>query len=478
MKRARAAAAVAASLVCLCRLGSEAGAGTLGEPIPVNKPAASTSQAPGEPRLIVLTDIGGDPDDQQSMTRLMTFANEFEIEGLIASASGTPGELKRAITQPQLIREIVEAYGKVLPSLRRHAEGYPSAEDLLARVKSGNPQRGWDHVGDGHDSEGSRWIIQTVDRADPRPVNIAIWGGQTDLAQALWRVRADRGEEGCRDFARRIRVYDIGDQDRIVERIWKEFPGLFYILGQAARGKDKREAVYRGMYLGGDEALTSRAWIDAHVRTGHGPLGALYPPKTWTAPNPHSTLKEGDTPSWFHFLPTGLSDPAHPGWGGWGGRFARTADGHYRDAQDTVGNVTDGRATVWRWRPAFQGHFQARMDWCVKPPREANHAPVAVCCGDGTRSVLEAVAAPGAEVRLSAAGSRDPDGHALAYRWWVYREAGTYRGDVALSAADRVESALAVPADAAGKEIHVILEVTDDGAPPLTSYRRVVVRAR
>jgi uncharacterized membrane protein len=44
-----------------------------------------------KPRLIVLTDIGGDPDDQQSMVRLMVYANEFDIEGLIASASGTPG---------------------------------------------------------------------------------------------------------------------------------------------------------------------------------------------------------------------------------------------------------------------------------------------------------------------------------------------------------------------------------------------------
>ena len=49
------------------------------------------------PRLVVLTDIGGDPDDTQSMIRLMTYSNEFEIEGLIASASGTPGELKRKI---------------------------------------------------------------------------------------------------------------------------------------------------------------------------------------------------------------------------------------------------------------------------------------------------------------------------------------------------------------------------------------------
>ena len=56
------------------------------------------------PRLAVLTDIGGDPDDQQALVRLMLYANEFEIEALIASASGTRGELKKAITQPDLIR--------------------------------------------------------------------------------------------------------------------------------------------------------------------------------------------------------------------------------------------------------------------------------------------------------------------------------------------------------------------------------------
>jgi hypothetical protein len=30
-------------------------------------------RAPAKPRLLVLTDIGGDPDDQQSMIRLMTY---------------------------------------------------------------------------------------------------------------------------------------------------------------------------------------------------------------------------------------------------------------------------------------------------------------------------------------------------------------------------------------------------------------------
>ena len=56
--------------------------------------AVLSLSAAERPRLAVLTDIGGDPDDQQSMVRLMVYANEFEIEALVASASGTPGRVE------------------------------------------------------------------------------------------------------------------------------------------------------------------------------------------------------------------------------------------------------------------------------------------------------------------------------------------------------------------------------------------------
>jgi hypothetical protein len=79
----------------------------------------------------------------------MVYANEFELEGLVASASGTPGELKEKVVQSQLIRKIVEAYGLVRPNLIQHASGYPTAEQLLDRVKSGNPNRGREAVGEG-----------------------------------------------------------------------------------------------------------------------------------------------------------------------------------------------------------------------------------------------------------------------------------------------------------------------------------------
>ncbi|QDV47332.1 hypothetical protein Enr13x_72410 [Stieleria neptunia] len=321
------------------------------------------SSADERPRLFVLTDIGGDPDDQQSLVRLMVYSNEFQIEGLVASASGTPGELKVATTRTDLIRNTVSAYGKVRRNLVRHAQGWPETESLLNVIKSGNPQRGRQNIGEGHDTEGSALLIERVDAGSTdRPLNITIWGGQTDLAQALWRVRKDRGADGLAEFVKRFRVYDIADQDGIADWMQSEFPGMYYILSKAKAGTDKRNATFRGMYLTGDESLTSRAWIEANVRST-GPLGQLYPTKTWTSPNPHGCMKEGDTPSWFFFLPQGHNAPSDPTQPGWGGQFDRAADGWYRDDQPT----TDHRLSVSRWRGEFQQDFSRRMSWCMDP---------------------------------------------------------------------------------------------------------------
>lgn len=433
---------------------------------------------PQKPRLVVLTDIGGDPDDQQSMIRLMLYSNEFEIEGLIASAAGVPGELKKDQVRPELIREIVQAYGQVRPNLLLHHPDYPAADHLMERIKAGNPVRGLKSLGEGKDTEGSDWIIRVVDRADERPVNITIWGGSTELAQALTKVSKGRTPEEFKKFVSRIRVYDISHQDDTGAWIVKTYPDLFYVLSKAPDRRDMREGGYRGMYLGGDQSLTSRKWIDAHVRIGHGPLGALYPTRTWTEPNPHGTLKEGDTPSWFYFLPVGLGNSEHPEWGGWGGRFKRISGGLYRDSPDSVDGKIEARATVWRWRPAYQADFEARMDWCVKPFKEANHPPKVVVNGDKTADAVRIKAKAGEAVKLDGAGSSDPDGQKLRHRWWVYSEAGDYAGQVKIDDAGEAAATLHVPADAVGKSLHVILDVMDDGAPALTRYRRVVIECQ
>lgn len=426
------------------------------------------------PRLLVLTDIGGDPDDTQSLIRLLVHANEFELEGLIASASGTPGELEEAVVRPDLIREIITAYAKVESNLKQHSPYFPQPHTLLNRTKSGNPQRGWANVGAGHDTEGSEWIIRVVDRADERPVNVSVWGGQTDLAQALWKVQSTRTPEAYRSFVSKLRIYDIADQDGILDQMREQFPGLWYILNKAPRGQDKRNAAFRGMYLGGDESLTAKEWFQEHVLEDHGPLGALYPQKTWTAPNPHGLMKEGDTPSWFYFFQNGLSDQDHPSYGGWGGRFEASETGFFTDVPDKSDGDASARVTVSRWRPDFQREFAARMDWCVESYEEANHPPLLPV--DKRPQILRAMA--GQAVHLQAPACTDPDGDQLHYDWRFYPEGGTYRGVFPDIVGQGDAVSIRLPKSAADKNLHLILKISDDGSPALAVYQRYVLQVR
>ena len=112
---------------------------------------------------------------------------------------------------------------------------------------------------------------------------------------------------------------------------------------------------------------------------------------------------------------------------------------------------------------------------------EVHHRLQAHAPGFPTKEYLWDRTVPGystsdAGVKLSAAGSTDPDRHALTYRWVVYPEAGTYSKEVHISEVDSAETSVLVPADAGAKDIHVLLTVRDHGEPPLASYRRAVIK--
>src|SRR5438132_828873 len=80
------------------------------------------------------------------------------------------------------------------------------------------------------DIGGARGITSVVDRDGPRPVNVTIWGGSTELAQALWRARNDRTPEQLKKFLGKLRVYSIGHHDDTGPSTNENFPDLFFIL--------------------------------------------------------------------------------------------------------------------------------------------------------------------------------------------------------------------------------------------------------
>lgn len=277
-------------------------------------PGLLTAREYTKHRVIVLTDIENEPDDAQSMVRFLLYCNHFDVEGLVATTS----QHLRNRTAEWRIKEIVEAYGKVRDNLNRHEPGFPDEKYLLSLISKGIPKYGMQGVGAGMDSEGSELIIKAVDKEDPRPVWISVWGGANTLAQALWKVRQTRTPAETQKFVAKLRVYTISDQDDSGYWIRKEFPELFYIVSP---GGHYRQATWSGISgeqwyrfaSGADTSLVGNAWLREHIIQNHGPLGAQYPESHY--------IMEGDTPSFLSLINNGLNVAERPDYGGWGGRY-------------------------------------------------------------------------------------------------------------------------------------------------------------
>jgi len=473
--------------------------------------AAAATHAPlpapaDKPRLFVFTDIGNEPDDQMSLVRLLTYANSIDIEGLVASTS----TWKRTVVSPETLRSVIGAYGEVRDNLLLHELGWPTTDALLKLVAAGRPAYGLTGIAEGPPSEGALRLVAAAQRPDPRPLWVTLWSGASTLAEALAHARRTLPVDQLAALVARLRVYSISDQDDAGPWIRREFPALQYIVKPSTEdGAEYASATWTGisgdLYYrngeGADGETVTQEWLQANIRS-KGPLGAHYPR--------HLFIMEGDTPSFLGLIPNGLDSAHDPSWGGWGGRYLmRRPYGETRPiwtqggdsfprvtSADTVIGVdgrphTSDQATIWRWRRAFQNDFAARMDWSVGDFAHANHAPRVVVNGDAGVHALVVDVDAGQDVVLDATGTTDPDGDALDVEWFPYVEAGFGQGEplaeVSLGHATglRVQvHALSscranwLGASACGPEgvAHVILAVTDHGAPALTRYRRVIVR--
>jgi hypothetical protein len=441
------------------------------------KPSSSSTL---KPRLVVLTDISTwETDDHESLIRLMVHADMYEIEGIIITTGWSIDDVNKVKQFKDIATSVIDAYQKDLPNLLKRTNqndfaqdeeiqkiGYwPSANYLRKRTMFGSMFLGMDKIGINNNSDGSNFIIQLADEKDNRPIWVTFWGGGNTLAQSIWQVQHTRSKSELKTFLRKLRVYAITDQDRpqkssfeISSHAWmrRNFSDdLLFIWDECAWN-----------YQNGTGKSN---WTDYEKNIqNHGNLGNQYPKYKYGV--------EGDTPAFLHIMPNGLNNPNEPTQASWGGysKWGKGEDNNGFSYVNYNGNEYDICNKYEKYfYPATFNNFSARMDWAKDGKGNIN--PIIKIDGDTSLNIITKKAKQGTTISIDASASTDPNGDTLNYKWWIQPEAGTYNGNINILNNTTSKIMINIPSNSTGKNFHIICEVTDDGSPQLTTYRRIIV---
>ena len=298
------------------------------------------AQAP-KARLLILADMGNEPDEEQQMVHMMMYSNEFDIEGLIAVSGkylhSRHHIVRRQRLYPELLHHIVDAYEKEFDDLQKHAQGWPEPDYLHSIIASGQPDYGVAGKGPGKSTSGSKLIIDVVNKDDPRPVYVVVNAGSNTLAQAIIDYQLAHTKEEMDAFIGKLRVFENGAQDDAGAWICANYPNIHWVRSNVQtycyggpdfdrkKGEDGDEATRLGPYTWEPYAYSSMGqhqWALAHIKGDHGHLGRAWPLRQ-TANGRIVYLEGGGTIPWMGLIHRGLADFNRPHWGGWSGRFTR-----------------------------------------------------------------------------------------------------------------------------------------------------------
>ena len=413
-----------------------------------------------KPKVIVTTDMGADPDDEQSMVRFLVQSNEFNVLGII-TATGCWRKTQSTSNMDKYMNPLLNAYTTAYNNLKVHSPDFPTPAYLKSISILGNTGYAMGGVGAGKDSPGSNLIIAAVDEASKEhPVFVQSWGGSNNLAQALWKVKNTRSQAEVDEFVSKVQCYDILGQDNAGAWIVVNFPNLVYI---------RATSVYDW------QRSKTDGWWASNIQS-HGALGSVYPNGKFAM--------EGDTPAFLHTVGRGLNDPSDPKQRGWGGQFL-TKKANIKSMSPVTDEGQWGTYYMYanslsskEYKQQIENDFQARMDWANSSSfSSANHHPVVVLNGDETEDILKIYVSTGQNVSLSADGTTDPDNNSLSYSWSYYQSDGSYGSNISISNSSSKNASVTIPSNANGKAMHFVVAVSDNGSPSLTSYRRAILIA-
>lgn len=463
------------------------------------------------PRVLITTDL--EVDDINGILLTLTYADQFDIAGLVSTAgmyhfegdgvhtlgqvtphykceAGTAngtvenaGQLKEwRPVEPKILNRLVDVnYREDYPHLVANNPNYPSPDELLSVVKEGNLAFEGDVR---YATEGSDWIKQCMLDDDPRLLYITHWGGFNTTARALLDIYAEyhdtpQWNEVLNKVVSKVRFIGSGEDNcREDTKVDELFPGLqastarsFFYYGQYFSPMTAAEELrhfYHAEYLKDAFKFNHGRVLGEFHLMGDGQI--LYgEPYIYQ----YGLMTYID---WKELYNKGYSTLA----------MLANIPRYDFDRYDwmccqftpnfiDIGLRQDVTNSNNHYVEIMFDELAARADWAIMEPSECNHAPVV------SADQTDFIAKPGDTVLLKGS-AWDPDGDKLTVKWWIPKNACKYGDYTDADMPDMtIESKgytakFTVPTDAKMGDCFVInMEVQDTADRPMTRFAQFVI---
>lgn len=446
------------------------------------------------PRCIITQDA--EVDDMNSLIHVLLYSNEVDIQGIVQSSSkfhwkGVAGQKEEKYTKPyrwpgtEWMQKYLNAYQKVYPNLKKHDKSYPAPAYLKSVTKVGNI--GYKGEMDSA-TEGSELIKKTILDNDERTLYLLAWGGTNTISRALKDIEKEYKGTKQWDAIRKKIINKVvipacGEQDETYsEYIAEEWPEIkfmscsqmsSYAYMWRTQPEDSSKKTLYADFMLKNLIRKHGALLDNYVTWGDGTYldgeepGSQFGTNEdlldsldwWGGFNPvqkyqrYDFLSEGDSPTFFMLLDTGLITLEDVTNGGFSGRYAKADKknskgqevNYWSPVKDTYvkedGNTMQVESS-WKYIDDIQNDFAARADWCiVNDYAKANHAPK-VSVTEGT----DIKASAGETLKLHAIAT-DPDDDYVTVSWSEYTDASTTETALTLKGAASDTISFKIPED-------------------------------